>query len=310
MSYRFCLIGAAGYIAPRHLEAIKNTGNDLVAYYDINDSVGIVDKYFPKAKFFKEFEFFYDYVNSLKDNEKIDYMSICSPNYLHYPHVRFGLNSGSNVICEKPLLKDSKSVREIEILQKQTGKKVFSILQLRYHEEVKRIKNIISESENKMNDIQLTYITSRGNWYLESWKNEFSKSFGLLSNIGIHFFDLLEYIFGDVLRKKIFVKTEMKASGFIEYEKANVKWFLSIDSSDLNYTNSHLSTFRELKIGKETFNFNVGFENLHLKSYQEILKGRGFGLMDCHNSIRTVELLNISNLSKPEAKEIHPFLKI
>ena len=231
----FGLIGAAGYIAPRHMAAIRETGNNLIAAYDPNDSVGIIDNYFPNSNFFTEFERFDRFVDKLRREEgSLDYISICSPNYLHDSHIRFALRSGANVICEKPLVLNPWNIDPLINYEKETGKSVSTILQLRLHPAIKKLKKSIASSASKEKyDVDLTYITSRGRWYIQSWKGDDKKSGGIATNIGIHFFDMLHFVFGKLQDNRVSIRTETKASGYLEYEKARVRWFLSIDFSDL-----------------------------------------------------------------------------
>lgn len=304
----FGLLGVAGYIAPRHLNAIKNNKGDLIAALDINDSVGILDNYFDECKFFNSFERFERFLfkNQLSKN-KIDYMSICSPNHLHDTHIRFSLYNNCNVICEKPIVLYPHNIEMLDKLEKKVDRKVFSILQLRYHPNVKKIKKKI-ENENKVYDIDLTYITARGPWYQYSWKGDDKKSGGITTNIGVHFFDLLSYIFGSFKDVIVHVNTVNKASGYLELEKARVRWFLSVDKNDLPEDNEYAKTFRSIKINEEEFDLSYKFDDLHDICYREIMDGRGFGLDDVRQSIEIVSQIRTKNI-EPNKREKHPLMK-
>ena len=285
----FALIGAAGYIAPRHMQAIKDTGNNLVAALDKFDSVGIIDSYFPKADFFTEFERFDRHIDKLKrTGTKIDFVSICSPNYLHDSHIRFALRQGADAICEKPLVLNPWNVEALEQLEKETGKKVYTILQLRLHPAIIALKKEIDEAPvGKKFEVDLTYITSRGNWYQHSWKGDESKSGGVATNIGIHFFDMLLWIFGKPLDNELIESSESHAKGFLNLEKANINWFLSINSEHLpeEVKQKEKRTHRLLTISGKEIEFSDGFTELHTDSYKEILRGQGFGLKEARASI-------------------------
>jgi len=285
----FTMIGVAGYIAPRHLAAIRDTGNTLVAALDKSDTVGIMDSYFPQADFFTEFERFDRHLDKLKrQSRKIDFVSICSPNYLHDSHIRFALRHGADAICEKPLVLNPWNIDALAEIEKETGKKVFNILQLRHHPAIISLKEKVKNGpSDKIYDVNLTYITSRGNWYHISWKGDDSKSGGITTNIGIHFFDMLIWVFGPVKGLEVYELTNDTAGGYIELERARVKWNLSI-----NYLNipeevraKGKRTFRSLTMDGEEIEFSDGFTELHTKSYQSILEGNGFGLEEARPSI-------------------------
>ena len=286
----FVLIGAAGYIAPKHMKAIKETGNNLVAALDKTDSVGIIDSYFPEADFFVEFERFDRHLEKLRRKGiSIDYVSVCSPNYLHDSHIRFGLRHGAHVICEKPLVLNPWNVDPLAEIEKETGKNVYNILQLRLHPSIIRLKKKIENgSKNKIYDVDLNYITSRGHWYLASWKGDLSKSGGIATNIGIHFFDMLIWIFGGVKESIVAERNEHTVAGFLRLERANVHWKLSIDSELLpqKVKEKDQRTYRSIKIQGEELEFSDGFTDLHTKSYHEILKGKGFGLQEVSRPIQ------------------------
>ena len=288
----FILIGAAGYIAPRHMKAIKETGNNLIAAYDPYDGVGIMDSYFPDTHFFTEFERFDRHIEKLKrSGTKIDYVSICSPNYLHDSHIRYGLRIGADVICEKPLVLNPWNVDALIELEEEYDNKVHTILQLRHHKAILDLKDkIVNGPADKVYDIDLKYITSRGNWYYASWKGDESKSGGIASNIGVHFFDMLQWIFGPMQSFSVNEKTKETNSGTLQLKQANVNWYLSIDSKNLpeQVKQNGLATFRTLSIEGELIEFSKGFTDLHTVSYQKILDGLGYGLKDALNSIEIV----------------------
>ncbi len=310
MSKRFALIGAGGYIAPRHMKAIKETGNELVAAIDKNDSVGIMDSYFPGADFFTEFERFDRHLEKLKRSQHpIDYMSICSPNYLHDSHMRFGLRLGADVICEKPLVLNPWNIDALQEIELETNKKVNTILQLRLHPKVQELrKKIQSENAPQKYEVDLVYITSRGKWYFTSWKGDLQKSGGIATNIGVHFYDLLGWLFGKVQQNIVHVQQHDRVAGYLEYEQARVRYFLSINEQTLpkELLDAGKKTFRSLQIGGEEFEFSEGFGDLHTVSYQEILNGNGFGLNESKQSIETVH--NIRN-AQPVGLigDYHPF---
>jgi UDP-N-acetyl-2-amino-2-deoxyglucuronate dehydrogenase len=295
----FALIGAAGYIAPRHMQAIRDTGHNLVAALDTFDSVGIIDSYFPQADFFTEFERFDRHIDKLRRNGlKIDYVSICSPNYLHDAHIRFALRNQAHAICEKPLVLNPWNVAALEQIEKETGKQVYTILQLRLHPSIIELKKRIEASpKGSKHEIDLTYITSRGKWYHHSWKGEDAKSGGIATNIGIHFFDMLLWIFGNVAENKILGISDDTASGVLMLEKARVSWFLSIDAEHLPVQAREKGgrTYRSLKIEGKEIEFSDGFTDLHTKSYAEILNGRGYGLKDALPSIEVVHSMRQPN---------------
>lgn len=310
---RFALIGAAGFIAPRHMQAIKETKNDLVAIVDKNDSVGIIDSYFPNAHYFTEFERFDRHIEKLKRKGpqfKVDYVSICTPNYLHDAHIRFALRVGADAICEKPVVLNPWNVDALQEIEAENQKKVHTILQLRLHPEVIKLKQKIDTMNSTQKaDIDLTYITSRGNWYLISWKGDVAKSGGIATNIGIHFFDLLNWIFGPVEKNDVHLNEETKAAGFLELKKARVRWFLSIDDQDLpdDVQKKNKRMYRSLKIGDDEIDLSTGFSNLHTISYKEILQGRGFSLEDARASIELAHSIRHANAIGKKG-DYHPFL--
>lgn len=311
MSKRFALIGAAGYIAPRHMKAIKDTNNELVAAMDTNDSVGIIDSYFPKADFFTEFERFDRHLDKLRRNQnQVDYVSICSPNYLHDAHMRFALRNGADAICEKPLVLNPWNIDSLLEIEKESGQNIYTILQLRLHPAVIELKKKVAKNPDKIWDIDLTYLTSRGHWYYTSWKGDDSKSGGICTNIGIHFFDMLTWIFGGVKNNIVHVNMHDRSSGFLELENANVRWFLSINAELLpeQIQKEGKTTYRSLSIGSEEFEFSGGFTDLHTLSYQNILNGEGFRIDETKTAIDIV--YNIRNQTPIGCKgEFHPLAK-
>ncbi|WP_420428648.1 Gfo/Idh/MocA family oxidoreductase [Kordiimonas sp.] len=310
----FALIGAAGYIAPRHMAAIRATGNELVAALDPNDSVGIIDSHFPEAHFFTEFERFDRHVDKLRranSGGAIDYMSICSPNYLHDSHMRFGLRSGCDVICEKPLVLNPWNIDGLAAIEKDTGHKVNTILQLRVHPSIIALREKVQAVPTDAKfDVDLTYITSRGRWYLQSWKGDVRKSGGIATNIGVHFFDMLHYLFGDLQANTVYVSGDAKAAGYLEYNRARVRWFMSLDIGDVpaELRDAGQRTFRSITVNGEEVEFSGGFTDLHNRSYEEILAGRGFGLEANRVAITTVS--DIRNATPASlVGDYHPFIK-
>ena len=309
---RFALIGAAGYIAPRHMRAIKDTGNELTCAYDINDSVGIIDSISPASEFFTEFERFYDHAWRLKRDPAItlDYVSVCSPNYLHHPHITAGLRLGCDVICEKPLVPTAAMLDDLALVEKETGSRLWNILQLRHHQAIIALKERVrTGKQDHKHDVELTYITSRGKWYMESWKGDPRKSFGVATNIGVHFYDMLHFIFGKLQRNVVHFANECKAAGYLEYENARVRWFLSIDANDLpESVKGKKPTFRSITCDGAEIEFSEGFTDLHTVSYQSILDGKGYGIEDARHCVETVETIRTLALSRPTDNEGHPFL--
>ncbi len=306
---RFVLIGAAGFVAPRHMRAIKDTGNTLVAALDPNDSVGTIDSFFPDSAFFTEFERFDRHVSKLKRNgEPIDYVSVCSPNYLHDAHIRFGLRNGANVICEKPLVLNPWNVDGLLDIEQETGHRVYTILQLRLHPAIIELKRQVENSPpDKVFDVNLTYITSRGNWYYASWKGEKEKSGGIATNIGIHFFDMLHWIFGDVQENIVFVHNHDRAAGYLGLKKARVHWFLSINYHTIpeSVKNNGMRTYRSITVEGKEIEFSDGFTDLHTISYQDVMDGKGFGL---ETAAHAVEIAHTIRNAKPVGlqHEHHP----
>lgn len=308
---RFALMGAAGYIAPRHMQAIKDTNNDLVAALDPNDSVGVIDSYYPSCHFFTEFERFDRHLDKRRRNGcPVEYVSICSPNYLHDSHIRFALRSGSHAICEKPLVLNPWNIDSLSEIEKESGFKINTILQLRLHPAIISLKEemIARQSDSKL-DVDLTYITSRGNWYDVSWKGDEKKSGGIATNIGVHFFDMLHYLFGDLQENKLFMSDQKTASGYLEYKYARVRWFLSTDEKSLpaSIKLKGQRTYRSITIDNKELEFSGGFTDLHTRSYEHILAGKGFGLEDNRVAIETVSDIRTMPL-KPKGELSHPYI--
>lgn len=291
---RFALIGVGGYIAPRHLKAIKDTGNTLVGAVDPNDSVGILDRYFQDVSYFKEFERFDRFADKLHregSDKRIDYVSICSPNFLHDAHIRFALRIGAHAICEKPLVLNPWNVDALGEVENETGRRVNTVLQLRVHPALKEFREKIqSENFTKKHEVVLTYCTSRGPWYLFSWKGQINQSGGLATNIGIHFFDMLIWFFGGVVGQEVNFTSVQKISGYLELQKARVKWFLSIDRNDLpqSTVNAQQTTYRSITVDGKEVEFSEGFSDLHTEVYKGVLAGNGFGLNEAKPAIQLV----------------------
>ncbi len=309
---KFALIGVAGYIAVRHVRAIKDTGNKLLASLDKFDSVGFMDSYFPEADFFTEFERFDRHIAKLnRKGTKVDYVSICSPNYLHDSHIRFAMRNGADAICEKPLVLNPWNIDALQDYEKETGGKVWNILQLRHHQAIIDLKEKIKGGPaDKIYDIDLSYITSRGNWYHYSWKGDMEKSGGVATNIGVHFFDMLTWLFGDVKENKVNFLKRDKAAGTLELERARVRWFLSIDNDDIpkEIKAAGQRTFRSITVDGHEIEFSGGFTDLHTVSYEHILAGKGYGLEAARKSIQTV--YNIRNTEPVGLSgDYHPIIK-
>lgn len=309
---KFALVGAAGFIAPRHMKAIKETGNELVAALDKNDSVGIIDSYFPDAHFFTEFERFDRHLEKRRrgSGEKVDYVSICSPNYLHDAHIRFALRIDADAICEKPITLNPWNLDALEQIMEETGRKVYTILQLRLHPAIIALRDKIRTTPiDKKYDIDLTYITPRGRWYMASWKGNVEKSGGVATNIGVHFFDMLQWIFGDAQYNIVHVDEPTKAAGFLELANARVRWFLSIDSHDLpKYPAEKTGTYRSITVDGQEVEFSGGFTDLHTRSYEAILAGQGFVMGEGKPAVQIVSDIRRSRAIGPKG-DYHPFLK-
>ncbi|MEH0019097.1 MAG: Gfo/Idh/MocA family oxidoreductase [Desulfobacter sp.] len=309
---QFALIGAAGYVAPKHMKAIKETGNNLVAALDPNDSVGIIDSYFPGADFFTEFERFDRHIDKKRrKGDKVNYISVCSPNYLHDAHIRFALRSDAHAICEKPLVLNPWNIDGLQEIEQDSGFKVYNILQLRLHPSLIELKRRVeSATKETKYEIDLTYITSRGHWYFTSWKGYNEKSGGIATNIGIHFYDMLLWIFGQVQESYLHLLSADKSAGYLELENARVRWFLSVDSKSLpgNIQASGQRTYRSITVDGEEIEFSKGFTDLHTLSYESVLSGDGFGLQEARPSIETVYKIRNSKIELGKG-ELHPFVK-
>ncbi len=316
----FALIGAAGYIAPRHMKAIRDTGNRLLCALDPYDGVGILDSYFPEADFFIEPERFDRHLDKLRrivvpnkvvSDKKVDFVSICSPNYMHDSHIRLALRNDAHAICEKPIVLNPWNLDALNEIEKETGKKVYTILQLRLHPAIIALREQIQQGPwDKMYDLDLTYITSRGNWYYRAWKGDMSKSGGIATNIGVHFFDMLTWVFGDMKENIVHVMNNNKAAGLLKLEHANIRWFLSIDYNDVPEVvrKAGKRTYRSLRMGEQEIEFSDGFADLHTEVYREIIAGRGFGLRDAKQSINIVCYIR-HNQPVGLKGDYHPILK-
>ena len=310
---RFGLIGAAGFVAPRHMKAIKEVGSQLVAAVDKHDCVGVMDSYFPDSSFFTEFERFDRHIDKLRrKGEGLDYLSVCTPNYLHDAHIRFGLRSGADVICEKPLVLNPWNIDGLVELEKETGRSVYNILQLRHHPSIIALRNQISaEYSGKKYDVDLSYFTSRGKWYMQSWKGELEKSGGIATNIGVHFYDMLTWVFGDVQESVVQLHEKDCAAGYMELEKARVRWFLSINYDYIpeQVRAQGKRTYRSITMDGQEIEFSEGFTDLHTVSYQAVLNGEGFGLEEARNSIELVHGIRNAEV-KGLVGDYHPLANI
>jgi UDP-N-acetyl-2-amino-2-deoxyglucuronate dehydrogenase len=311
MTVNYALIGAAGYIAPRHLKAMKETGGELRAAFDIADSVGVMDSYFPRAAFFVEFERFEEHVHDLRSRGlAIDYTSICSPNYLHKSHMTSALRVGSDAICEKPLVLNPSDLDDLAERQRETGRRINSILQLRLHPSILKLRDRVAAAPaNQVHEVDLGYFTSRGTWYHASWKGDARKSGGIATNIGVHFYDMLSFVFGPVKTSIVHHRADDAAAGYLEFERARVRWLLSINYGHLpKRTPEGQSTYRSITVDGEEIEFSGGFTDLHTSSYENILKGEGFGLEEVRSSIEIVHDIQRAPL-EPSRGEQHPDLK-
>jgi len=308
----FALIGAAGYIAPRHMQAIRDTGHNLVAACDKSDSVGILDRYSHDVDFFTEFERLDRHAERLRrmgEEHRIHYVTICSPNYLHDAHMRFALRIGADALCEKPLVLNPWNLDALKELEEETGHRVYTVLQLRVHPALKALKEkIAAEPPDRIHDVVLSYVTSRGKWYYFSWKGDLNKSGGVGTNIGIHFFDMLTWIFGSIKSIQIFLDRAGKASGYLELQRARVRWFLSLDRHDLPPEADGKTTFRSVTVDGQEVEFSEGFTDLHTLIYREMLAGRGFGIDEARPSVEIAHRIRHAQTQKPEKELMHPFL--
>lgn len=312
----FALIGAAGFIAPRHMRAIKDTGNILAAAVDKNDSVGIIDSYFPDTRFFVEFERFDRYVEKQRRNgAAVDYVSIASPNYLHDAHIRFALRSGAHAICEKPLVLNPWNIDALGDIQRESGRKIYNILQLRLHPAIidlrERVQRELAADPNKIYDLDLTYLTSRGRWYFISWKGDVSKSGGVATNIGVHFFDMLSWIFGAARVNQVHLRQEDAVAGFLQLAHARVRWFLSVNEVYLPAVakTKGQRTFRQITVDGEAFEFSEGFTELHTVAYRHFLEGPGFTLEEARPSIEIVHAIRKARILGAQG-DYHPFVQV
>lgn len=306
---KFALIGAAGYVAPRHMRAIRENGGDLVAALDPSDSVGVIDSHFPEARFFTEFERFDRHIDKIaREDRGVDHMSVCSPNYLHDAHVRFALRANANAICEKPLVLNPWNVDGLAEMERITGRRIYNILQLRLHPAILGLKKAIdSNTSGKIYEVDLGYITSRGRWYQVSWKGDEKKSGGVATNIGVHFFDMLGFLFGELETSVLHLREEIRAAGYLEFKRARVRWYMSVDRSDLPMDlPDGQTTFRSITVDGEEIEFSGGFTDLHTQSYGEILAGNGFGIDAVRPSIELVSSLRKKSLT-PDRGDQHPF---
>ena len=306
----FALIGAAGFVAPRHMRAIKDTGGNLVAALDPADNVGVMDSYFPAAQFFTEFERFDRHVDLLRRHGKpVDYVSICSPNYLHDAHVRFALRSDADAICEKPLVLNPWNLDGIEEIEQQTGRCVYTILQLRHHPAIIALKTQVEKAPaDHVFDIDLTYITSRGQWYFVSWKGDDNKGGGIATNIGVHFFDMLSFVFGAVRESAVHLRTPDRAAGRLVLERAKVRWFLSVDQQTLpTGLAENQTTYRSITVDGNEIEFSGGFNDLHTESYRSISAGKGFGINAARPSIELISRIRTDDIA-PSDNNIHPMV--
>tara|TARA_R100000687_G_C6449135_1_gene164337 strand:+ start:397 stop:1341 length:945 start_codon:yes stop_codon:yes gene_type:complete len=308
---KFALIGAAGYIAPRHMKAILDTGNELVTAMDVNDSVGVIDSHFPDAQFFTDFELFDAHVNAERRADRgLDYIAIASPNFLHTAHMQWALRSGSDAICEKPLVLHPEQIDELKAIEDDTGRRIHTILQLRLHPAILALRDRVAQMPaGEKVDVDLTYITSRGNWYLKSWKGLNEKSGGIATNIGVHFYDMLHFVYGNVQENIVHLNTPTKAAGYLEYERARVRWFLSLDVNDVPEEERAKGkrTFRSVVADGENIEFSEGFTELHTKIYEDILSGGGFGVEDNRAAIETVSTIRNAPIA-PVGDLSHPFI--
>lgn len=314
MKRNFALIGAGGYIAPRHMKAIRDTGNHLVAALDKSDSVGILDSFSYDVSFFTEFERFDRFAEKLKrqgEERRLHYISICSPNYLHDAHIRFALRIGADAICEKPLVLNPWNLDALSEMEQESGRRIYNVLQLRLHPAIISLRDkVLKEQQPTKHVIDLTYITSRGRWYDVSWKGDKQKSGGVATNIGVHFFDMLMWIFGRVLHHEVHLADARRMAGFLELERAHVRWFLSVDHQNLpaEVIAEKKSTYRSLMLDGEEFEFSEGFGDLHTEIYRDILAGRGFGIEAARPSINLVYELRNSKATLGDAQQMHPLV--
>lgn len=312
--YNFAIIGVGGYVAPRHLKAIRDTGNRIVAAVDPKDSVGMLDQFSFDVKFFTEIERFDRHLEKLRrlsPEEHVQYVSICSPNYLHDAHCRLAMRAGAHAICEKPLVINPWNLDALEKIEAETHCKINTILQLRVHPELLKLKTRMdAESPETHHEVVLSYITSRGNWYHVSWKGQPERSGGIATNIGIHFFDMLIWLFGPVFETKLYYADAKRMSGMIHLRKASVRWFLSVDNQDLPPAIKQTGgkTYRNITIDGHEVEFSEGFGDLHTRVYEKILEGKGFGLTEARPSIELTYRIRHAEIAVMD-DFAHPFLK-
>jgi UDP-N-acetyl-2-amino-2-deoxyglucuronate dehydrogenase len=306
----FALIGAAGYIAPRHLKAIKAVGGNLRVAFDPADSVGVMDSYFPDASFFVEFERFDRHIDKLRRRgDGVEWVAICSPNYLHDAHCRFALRSDANAVCEKPLVLNPWNIDGLAEIEQESGRKIATILQLRLHPAIQQLKKKIEESSKGVFEVDLTYVTSRGRWYHTSWKGDEAKSGGVATNIGVHFFDMLAYVFGAPSRNIVHLREPSRAAGYLECGRARIRWFLSVDAQDLpQHIQGQKTTYRSITLDGQEVEFSEGFTDLHTESYREILAGRGFGIDEVRVSVDIVSAFRTAGIDL-RSGEMHPLAR-
>ncbi|MGX7927498.1 Gfo/Idh/MocA family oxidoreductase [Tsuneonella sp. HG094] len=308
----FAIIGAAGYIAPRHMAAIRDVGHRVTAAFDPNDSVGIIDSYFPEADFFTEFERFDRHIDRLRREgagDAIDFTSVCSPNYLHDSHTRFALRSGSDAICEKPLVLNPWNLDGLAGIEADTGRRIHTILQLRLHPAIVALREAaLARTDNTKSEVDLMYVTSRGRWYQQSWKGDEKKSGGIATNIGVHFFDMLGFLFGKLQDNRVFLKQDSRSGGYLEFERARVRWFMSLDIDDVPEADRARGqrTYRSITVDRQEIEFSGGFTDLHTRSYEEILAGRGFGLEENRLAIEAVAAIRGAEIVQAGDGEAHP----
>ncbi len=306
----FAITGVAGYIAPRHLKAIQDTGNRLVAATDPHDAVGILDRFAFGCRFFTEFERFDRHLEKLRrgpEEARVHYVTVCSPNYLHDAHMRLALRVGANVICEKPLVINPWNLDALEELEQETGCRVSTVLQLRVHPQLMALRERLQAATTKRHSVRLTYITARGGWYHVSWKGHEDRSGGIVTNIGIHFFDLVSWLFGPVRKSVVHLREPQRAGGTLELERADVQWYLSTESSDLPFEPQPgvKTTFRSITVDGEEVEFSEGFTDLHTRVYEEVLAGRGFGIADARPSVELTAQIRSADVVAPGAAA-HP----
>jgi UDP-N-acetyl-2-amino-2-deoxyglucuronate dehydrogenase len=314
MPKNFAVTGVAGYIAPRHLRAIRDTGNRVLAAVDTHDAAGLLDQYSFDVRFFTEIERFDRHLEKLRrgpEQDRVHYLSICAPNYLHDAHCRLALRVGADAICEKPLVINPWNLDALQELENEFGRRIYTVLQLRIHPKLIELKEQLKRDMGRMHDVCLTYITGRGAWYQTSWKGEPEKSGGIATNIGVHFFDLLLWLFGEAGACKVHLSEAQRMAGFLELEHARVIWFLSVNPADLPFraTPGMKSTFRSITIDGQEVEFTEGFTDLHTKIYEEILAGRGFGINDVRPSIKLVHTIRTASVCTANRDTVHPFLK-